>query len=148
MRRPGSQTSASLAVIAASVFNRPRVDRASRSSRVTVSTSPAASWSVTALRKHGAGKVLREEWRAEPRPTGRSFAGCSLSRDALAVGSRRGRNRKIIDIFCTKILHQKKRNRLMPNFGAPTTHPRSLVGGLLTFANPMTNDQVAPKAAR
>ena len=32
-----------LAVIAASVFNRSRVDRASRSSRVTVSTSPASS---------------------------------------------------------------------------------------------------------
>jgi hypothetical protein len=34
-----------LAVIAASVFNRSRVDRASRSSRVTVRTSPASSWS-------------------------------------------------------------------------------------------------------
>ena len=30
-------------LIAASVFNRSRVDRASRSSRVTISTSPAAS---------------------------------------------------------------------------------------------------------
>jgi hypothetical protein len=32
-------------VIAASVFNRSRVDRASRSSRVTMSTSPAVSLS-------------------------------------------------------------------------------------------------------
>ena len=39
-----------LPVIAASVFNRSRADRASRSSRVTISTSPASSWS-SALRR-------------------------------------------------------------------------------------------------
>ena len=42
---PSERKPAFLAVIAARVFNRSRVDRASRSSRVTVSTSPASSWS-------------------------------------------------------------------------------------------------------
>jgi hypothetical protein len=42
---PKDRKPAFLAVIAARVFNRSRVDRASRSSRVTVTTSPASSWS-------------------------------------------------------------------------------------------------------
>jgi hypothetical protein len=44
---PSERKPAFLSVIAASVFNRSRVERASRSSRVTISTSPASSWSIT-----------------------------------------------------------------------------------------------------
>jgi hypothetical protein len=48
-------------VIAASVFNRPRVDRARRSSRVTISTWPASSSSKHAakLRPVGLGSARR-----------------------------------------------------------------------------------------
>src|SRR6202022_3850278 len=42
---PSERKPAFLAVIAASVFNRSRVDRARRSSRVTVSASPASTTS-------------------------------------------------------------------------------------------------------
>jgi hypothetical protein len=42
---PSERKPAFFAVIAASVFNRSRVDRASRSSRVTITTSPVSSWS-------------------------------------------------------------------------------------------------------
>ena len=44
---PSDRKPAFLPVMAARVFNRSRVDRASRSSRVTISTSPASSASIT-----------------------------------------------------------------------------------------------------
>jgi len=44
---PSERKPAFLAVIAARVFNRSRVDLASRSSRVTISTSPGSSASIT-----------------------------------------------------------------------------------------------------
>ena len=47
-RKPGR-----LAVIAASVLRRSRVERASRSSRVTISTSPSASWSSNRRARRG-----------------------------------------------------------------------------------------------
>ena len=80
--RPGTR---SLPVIATSVFSRSRVDRASRSSRVTISTSPAPSWSRAAakLRALGLGSArhFAEHFARPVHPQRRDVSG-----DALAVG--------------------------------------------------------------
>jgi hypothetical protein len=107
---PSERKPAFLPVIAASVFNRSRVDRASRSSRVTISTSPAASWSSKRrkLRPVGLGSARHfAEHLARP-----VFSQCrDLGRNALSV-----RRYPCVAVNHRYLLRQdsapKKRNRL------------------------------------
>jgi hypothetical protein len=67
------QRSAFFSVIAASVFNRSRVDRASRSSRVTITTSPAA---ISERRRRSERELIRSrtgEGRARAKANGQSL---------------------------------------------------------------------------
>jgi len=74
MYRPSDRKPAFFSVIAASVFNRSRVDRASRSSRVTISTSPTL---ISASNRRSCGRSvlapLATSRNTFPAPAARSW---------------------------------------------------------------------------
>jgi hypothetical protein len=82
---PKDRKPAFRSVIAASLFNKSRVDRASRSSRVTITTSPAAT-SESNRRSCGLSVLARSPHRETSCPPHVFPQRRHLSGDALAVG--------------------------------------------------------------